>query len=332
MRLPTTPKRIRLSQIHIPQNRNLWRPPSRCSPEALAELIDEIESVGWVHAVVVRERSEGGFELLDGERRVEAEREQGSTEIDAVIVQADDETAAVITLLAQLPKAELSPIHWARLMGVVRYLNIRRGGKGTNEEIAERIGRDPSTVSRHMTVLKGLSPTVLNDAGLRDDDLVDVPGKTLRALAKLSPKERNTALRKIGDSKKQAAGTKALARSAAKVVSTTKRGRPTKPYTCSNRADGRVRFTLSGAALDAQTARDALGDLGPVLVELVTAAEVDSLDDFVGLDRPSLAARTIMRISFLSKKLHDIVAAKMPAISAAYGAAGLGQPGPAVTK
>lgn len=333
MRLTTTLKRVPLSQIHTPESRTSWRPPSRCSPDALAELVEQIEAVGWVDAVVVRERPSGGYELLDGERRVEAERSQGSTEIDAVVVQADDATAAAITLLAQLPEAELPAIRWARLVDWVRQVNLRQGGKGTHPEVGEIVKRHHTTVSRHETVHQGLPPELLEAQGLTDDDLVEVPATVLRRLAKLPRTERRSALTEIRVTKQHGGDPKDLARCTRKLVSGARRGRPKKPYTATNREDGRFKFSLrADEPKDKDTAREALRAIEPAIARLIAVAEVESLDQWFGIRPERRARRTFHRITLAINHLAAGAAVKATRLIGACEAAGVGSPGPSLTK
>lgn len=332
MRLTTTLKRVPLSEIHTPQSRDIWRPASRCAPETLTDLVDQIQAVGWVEAVVVRERPEGGYELLDGERRIKAERSQGSTEIDAVVVQADDATAAAITLLAQLPKAKLPAIHRARLVDWVRQLNLLQGGQGTHEEVGEMLQRHASTVSRHETVQQGLPPELLAEQGLTDDDLVEVPATVLRRLARLPRTERRSALTEIRVTKQHGGDPKALARCTRKLVSGS-RGRPKGPFSVTNRKDGRFKFSLrADEPRNGETAREALRAIEPLIRRLTTAAEVESLDEWFGLQPEPRARRTFRRIRLALNDLAAVSTVNVVRLLGSYETAGLGSPGPGLTK
>lgn len=322
MRLLTELKKIQIDQIDIPETRKLWRPESRCSTESLAPLIEQIRAVGWVDAVIVRPSGADRYELLDGERRLKAERGAGQTSIDAVIVHADERVAAAITLLCTLPPAELPAIYFARLVEWVRNFDREKGGDGTNAAVANYLRCDASTVSRLQAINDGLSAQALADCGLADEDLVELGVTRLHWLAKLEPSAKREALRRLREARE---GGDSLAACARQLVATMRpkprRGRRPKPFRVTDRSDGRFSFSIRKRPLTGEHARELLERLAPILREATKGAGIASLDAFLGLSpvgRRSLRAeRTKKRISLMIRNLRMATAAKWRAISVA---------------
>ena len=321
MRLATEPTKLAIELIDVPEARGLWRPESRCSADSLAPLIKQIKSVGWVDAVIVRPSGHGRYELLDGERRLEAERREGCSLIDAVIVHAEDGAAAAITLLCNLPPAELPAIHFARLVEWVRQFDRDNGGNGTNAEVGNHLDRDGSTVSRLRKIEEGLPNRLLTENGVSDDDLEAVSGTTLRRLANLEASEKVEVLRQLRGVKEAGGDTAACAQHlASSVPSKRRRGRPAKPFSVTDRSDGRFSCSVAKRPLEEQDARDLLESLKPFLLDLGQRAGVVSFDSFLGLAETNdnrCAQCTKQRMLLQLNNLQVTVAVKWQALIAA---------------
>lgn len=320
MRLLTEPAKIPVDRIDIPETRKLWRPEARCSAGALAPLIEQIRTVGWVHAIIVRPSGTDRYDLIDGERRLKAERSEGQTWIDAVVVHADDGVAAAITLLCTLPPAELPAIHSARLVKWVRGFDLENGGSGTNAVVASYLRRDPSTVSRLRTIDDGLPAQVLAEIGLTDDDLEEVGATTLHWLATLESSAKRETLCQLREAKEGGGNLAAHARQLATTRrSKARRGRRAKPFRVTDRSDGRFACSVTTRPLIGEHARELLERIKPFLRETADGAGIASLDDFLGFrrmdERPHRAQRTKGRISLIAHDLQVAIAAKWRSIS-----------------
>jgi ParB-like chromosome segregation protein Spo0J len=322
MRLVTEPAKLAIDLIDVPDTRGLWRPASRCSGESLAPLIQQIKSVGWVDAVIVRPAAPGRYELLDGEQRLEAERSVERRVIDAVIVHAEDDAAAAITLLCNLPSAELPAIHFARLVEWVRQFDLVNGGNGTNAEVGEYLDRDGSTVSRLGKIVEGLPNRLLEENGLSDHDLAASDGATLRRLADLEPSEKVQVLRELRGVKEGGGDIAACAqRLSAAMPAKRRRGRPARPFSVTDRSDGRFSCSVPKRPLDEEDARELLERLKPFLLDIRQQAGVASFDRFLGLAESNhsltRAQRTNERMLLRLKKLRVAAAVKWQALVAA---------------
>lgn len=322
MRLFTEPAKIAIDLIDIPATRALWRPESRNAVESMVPLLQQIRALGWVDAVIVRPEKAGRYELVDGERRLKAERHEGQILIDAVIVHAEDGAAAAITLLANLPPAELPAIHAARLVEWVREFDRDNGGTGTNAEVGRYLGCNGSTVSRSRRIEEGLRNQLLVQNGLSEGDLEEVPGTTLHRLASLRPAAKTELLRQIRQVKEDGGDSAACALHLATAMpSKLRQGRPARPFTVTDRSDGRFSVSIAKRPLGAEHARELLDRMKPLLLETARVAGVASLDSFTGLaglaERPSRSQCTYQRMLLLANRMRLVGATKWQALIAA---------------
>jgi ParB family chromosome partitioning protein len=122
--------------------------------DRLEQLAESIRSQGIIQPLVVRRREGGGFELIAGERRWRAAQRAGLHEVPVVIRDVAEQRAFEMALVENLQRADLNPIEEAegyqRLMAEFGY---------TQESLAERVGKDRSTVANSLRLLK-LPPPV----------------------------------------------------------------------------------------------------------------------------------------------------------------------------
>jgi len=122
--------------------------------EALAELVHSIREIGLLQPIVVRRASDGGFELVAGERRLRAAKEAGLSRIPAIIRETDDDAMLRDALLENLHRANLNPLEEA-----AAYQQLLSDFGCTQDELARRIGRSRPQVTNTMRLLK-LPPDV----------------------------------------------------------------------------------------------------------------------------------------------------------------------------
>jgi ParB family chromosome partitioning protein len=127
---------------------NRFQPRRALDPAALEDLKRSLAANGLLQPVVVRE-TDGGYELVAGERRWRAARELGWKRIPAVVRDVDDRTLLTLALVENLQRASLSPIDEA-----VGYDRLVREFGLSQGDIAERVGRDRSTVANAIRLLK----------------------------------------------------------------------------------------------------------------------------------------------------------------------------------
>jgi ParB family chromosome partitioning protein len=129
--------------------------PSRKQPRKhfddarLNELAESIKSQGIIQPLVVRSMPDGRFELIAGERRWRASQRAGLHKVPAVIREAAESQAFELALVENLQREDLNPIEEAegyqRLIAEFAY---------TQETLSTRVGKDRSTVTNALRLLK----------------------------------------------------------------------------------------------------------------------------------------------------------------------------------
>jgi len=129
---------------------NPFQPRKTVDPTALEELVSSIKQAGLLQPVVVRRApANGGYELIAGERRLRACQQLGWERIPAVQRNADDRTLLTLALIENLQRDDLSPVDEAR-----GYERLIAEFKLAQQDVADAVGRDRSTVANALRLLK----------------------------------------------------------------------------------------------------------------------------------------------------------------------------------
>ena len=130
-------------------DRSRFQPRTDFDPGQLRELADSIKQRGVMQPLLVRPlNGTGRFELIAGERRWRAAKEAGLTQIPAIVRDASDQEALEIALIENLQREDLNPIEEAHA-----YEQLATQFKLTQEQIAEKVGRNRATVANAMRLL-----------------------------------------------------------------------------------------------------------------------------------------------------------------------------------
>jgi ParB family transcriptional regulator, chromosome partitioning protein len=79
-------------------------------PDKMAQLIESVREFGILEPLLVRPLSDGGYELIAGERRLRAARELGLTEVPIVVKEFSDKQALSVSILENLQREDLNPV------------------------------------------------------------------------------------------------------------------------------------------------------------------------------------------------------------------------------
>lgn len=140
-----TPREIPLESI----DRNPYQTRTRFEESALAELAASIAATGVVQPILVRPLSNGRFQLIVGERRLMASKKAGKATIPAFLRQVSNEQAMEITIVENLQRTDLNPMEQARA-----YDRLSREFKLTQEQIAQRTGKDRASIANFLRLLR----------------------------------------------------------------------------------------------------------------------------------------------------------------------------------
>ena len=142
-------------------------------PEALNELSDSIRQHGILQPLSVR-RSENGYELIAGERRLRAARQAGLTEVPCIIMTMDDRESGMAAMVENLQRQDLDFIEEA--YGISRLVaNFHM----SQEQVARLLGKSQSSVANKLRLLRHSEAVLL---ALREAGLTE---RHARALLKL---------------------------------------------------------------------------------------------------------------------------------------------------
>ncbi|WP_428264667.1 ParB/RepB/Spo0J family partition protein [Haliangium sp.] len=125
------------------------QPRKRFEEDALEELAQSIRAHGIIQPLIVRARAEGGYYLIAGERRWRASQRAGLHQVPVVVQDVAPTEAFERALVENLQRADLNAIEEAeayrRLVDDFRY---------TQEQVAERVGKDRTTVANSLRLLR----------------------------------------------------------------------------------------------------------------------------------------------------------------------------------
>ena len=119
------------------------------SEQELAALAQSIRENGLLQPVTVRKLSDGGYELVAGERRLRACRLAKMTTIPAILCNYGDEQTAALGLLENIQRADLNPFEQAQGMKDVMVL-----WDCTQAEAAKRLGMAQPTLANKLRLLQ----------------------------------------------------------------------------------------------------------------------------------------------------------------------------------
>lgn len=141
----TSSNRIALDQIEI----NPKQPRKDFDEAALSELAISIKLHDIIQPLTVSKMANGKYRLIAGERRFRASKIAGLKDVPVYIRQANDAELLELALLENLQRENLNAIEIAlsykRLMDELDY---------TQEQVAERMGKERSTVTNYIRLLK----------------------------------------------------------------------------------------------------------------------------------------------------------------------------------
>jgi ParB family transcriptional regulator, chromosome partitioning protein len=125
-----------------------YQPRTHFREEAIDELSRSIRSSGIVQPLVVR-RVENRYQLIAGERRWRAAQRAQLSRVPIVVRDVTEEAALEMTLVENLQREDLNPIEQANAFD-----RLTDEFHLTQEQVAERTGKDRATVANAVRLLK----------------------------------------------------------------------------------------------------------------------------------------------------------------------------------
>jgi len=116
--------------------------------DKLDELAQSIRHNGIIQPLVVR-RSGERFQLIAGERRWRAAQKAGLHRVPCIVKEVPEENVLELSLIENIQREELNPIEEANA-----YKSLLEKRDLTQEEVAQRVGKDRSSITNALRLLK----------------------------------------------------------------------------------------------------------------------------------------------------------------------------------
>lgn len=127
---------------------NPLQPRKTFDPRALEELATSLRATGVLQPLLVRPRG-SQYEILVGERRWRAAQQAGLTRVPAIVREASDAEALELGLVENLLREDLNPVETAQA-----YQRLLADFGWTQEELAQRLGKDRSSIANGLRLLR----------------------------------------------------------------------------------------------------------------------------------------------------------------------------------
>jgi ParB family transcriptional regulator, chromosome partitioning protein len=139
---------------------NPFQPRTHFDQQALQELSESIKVQGIIQPITVRQIDNNKYQLISGERRLQASKMAGLTKIPAYVRTANDQQMLEMALIENIQRENLNAIEIA-----LSYQRLMTECSLKQEQLGDRVGKNRTTVNNYMRLLK-LPPDI--QAAVRD--------------------------------------------------------------------------------------------------------------------------------------------------------------------
>jgi ParB family chromosome partitioning protein len=164
---------------------NPYQPRKRFGEEELEELAESVRVKGILTPLLVS-KTEKGYRLIAGERRWRAAQKAGLERVPVVVRESSPVESLELALIENIHRKDLNPIEEA-----AAYQRLLDDTKVTQEDLAKRLGKDRTTVTNMLRLLK--LPRVVQQDVIEERLTMG----HARALAGLKTREAQLALRDL---------------------------------------------------------------------------------------------------------------------------------------
>lgn len=128
---------------------NPYQPRKSMEKVALNQLANSIAEKGILQPLVVRKKEdESGYELIAGERRLRAAKIAGLKEVPVLIIEADRADRLELAIIENIQRQNLNVLEEAEA-----FQRLVKEFGHTQEEVAQKVGKDRSTVANILRLL-----------------------------------------------------------------------------------------------------------------------------------------------------------------------------------
>jgi ParB family chromosome partitioning protein len=245
---------------------NRYQPRGHMDEAALNELAASIKANGVMQPIVVRPMRDGRFELIAGERRLMASQRAGKQTVPALVRQVSDQQALELTIIENLQREDLGPMEQGRA-----FERLSREFNMTQEQMAQRTGKDRTTIANYMRLLK--LPREVQDELSRNPELSFSHAKLLLTLT--SEEEIKQVVKEIVGKHLSVAQTEALVLNLKNPLEENGRNTPARPVDPNVRAAERQLQEALGVRV---FIKDKKGK-GKIVIEYATLEDFDRIVD-----------------------------------------------------
>ena len=146
---PAPPPAERTTEVDVDLLRpNRAQPRTAIDDARIEELAQSIRANGVIQPIIVR-KVENGYEIIAGERRWRASQRAGLLRVPVVVRDVPDDRLLAVALIENIQREDLNPIEEAQA-----YRRLADEYRLTQDQIAESVGKDRSSVANIMRLLK----------------------------------------------------------------------------------------------------------------------------------------------------------------------------------
>jgi len=127
---------------------NKFQPRTHVDDDRIEELSRSIRSHGIIQPIVVRKAGQG-FDIVAGERRWRAAQRAGLLKVPVVVRDVPDDRLLAVALIENIQREDLNPIEEA-----VAYRRLSDEFHLTQEQIADAVGKDRSSIANYVRLLR----------------------------------------------------------------------------------------------------------------------------------------------------------------------------------
>ena len=127
---------------------NKFQPRTHVDDDRIEELSRSIRANGIIQPIVAR-KVEGGYEIIAGERRWRAAQRAGLLKVPVVVRDVPEDRLLAVALIENIQREDLNPIEEA-----VAYRRLADQFHLTQEQIADAVGKDRSSIANYVRLLR----------------------------------------------------------------------------------------------------------------------------------------------------------------------------------
>ena len=128
---------------------NRYQPRKSFDAEKLQDLAQSIKENGLIQPIIVTQLDQDKYELIAGERRLEASKIAGLAEVPVIIRKVSEKEQLVLAIIENIQREDLNAIDEAKA-----YQQLADEFNLTHSEISDIMGKDRATITNTLRLLK----------------------------------------------------------------------------------------------------------------------------------------------------------------------------------